>query len=72
LLNNPTVQLFNYDPRVVSSSPSRDQRHAEADRLFREAPTRGIPRVTTNLIIAETHRQPPCSPIRGFSEDQSR
>jgi predicted nucleic acid-binding protein len=33
-----------------------DQHHAEADRLFREAIAERIPLLTTNLIIAETHR----------------
>lgn len=34
----------------------RDQHHAEAERLFRAALERRIPLLTTNLIIAETHR----------------
>ena len=34
----------------------RDQHHAEADRLFRDALARRIPLVTTSLIVAETHR----------------
>lgn len=34
----------------------RDQHHAEADRLFREALSRRIRLLTTNLVIAETHR----------------
>lgn len=34
----------------------RDQHHADADRLFREAVAHRIPLVTTNLIIAEVHR----------------
>jgi predicted nucleic acid-binding protein len=34
----------------------RDQHHAEADHLFRVALARHIPLITTNLIVAETHR----------------
>jgi len=34
----------------------RDQHHAEADRLLREALSRRIPLLTSNLVIAETHR----------------
>ena len=34
----------------------RDQHHVEADRLFREAIANRIALITTNLIIAETHR----------------
>ena len=34
----------------------RDQHHAAADLAFRAAIERRIPLVTTNLIIAETHR----------------
>jgi len=34
----------------------RDQHHAEAERLFREAVTRRLPLLTTNLILAEVHR----------------
>jgi uncharacterized protein len=34
----------------------RDQHHAEADRLFREALAHRLPLVTTSLVLAETHR----------------
>jgi predicted nucleic acid-binding protein len=34
----------------------RDQHHADADRLFREALAQRIPLLTTNLIVAEAHR----------------
>jgi len=34
----------------------RDRYHVEADRLFRHAVARRISLVTTNLVIAETHR----------------
>ena len=35
---------------------ARDQHHLEADALFREAVSRRIPLVTTNLVLAEVHR----------------
>ncbi len=38
---------------VASAS---DGRHAEADRLLREAVARGVGLVTTNLVLAEVHR----------------
>lgn len=34
----------------------RDQHHAEADRLFRDALERRIRLLTTNLVLAEVHR----------------
>ena len=34
----------------------RDGRHADADRLFREAAVRRLPLITTNLVLAEVHR----------------
>ncbi|HEU5197681.1 MAG TPA: hypothetical protein VFW70_23280 [Methylomirabilota bacterium] len=34
----------------------RDQHHDDADRLFQDAIARRIPLITTNLVIAETHR----------------
>lgn len=34
----------------------RDQHHAEADALFKEAIRRRVALVTTNLVIAEAHR----------------
>jgi len=38
---------------VASAS---DGRHAEAERLLREAVARGITLITTNLVLAEVHR----------------
>ncbi len=35
---------------------ARDQNHAEADRLFREAIARNVPLITANLVLAEVHR----------------
>lgn len=35
---------------------ARDQNHAEAERLFREAVVRNVPLTTTNLVLAEVHR----------------
>jgi predicted nucleic acid-binding protein len=35
---------------------ARDYRHAEADRLFRSALARHLPLVTTDLVVAESHR----------------
>ena len=34
----------------------RDQHHAEAERLFRQALARRVPLLTTSLVVAETHR----------------
>ena len=34
----------------------RDQHHAEAERLFREASARKVELLTTNLVLAEVHR----------------
>lgn len=35
---------------------ARDQNHAEAERLFREAVSRNALLTTTNLVLAEVHR----------------
>ena len=35
---------------------ARDQNHAEAERLFREAVSRKVLLTTTNLVLAEVHR----------------
>lgn len=50
------VRLFVDSGAWIALRSSRDQHHAEADLLFREAIRRRIPLVTTNLIIAEIHR----------------
>jgi predicted nucleic acid-binding protein len=48
--------LFVDSSAWVALRSLRDQHHAEADRLFREALAHHIPLVTTNLVLAETHR----------------
>lgn len=50
------VSLFVDSGAWIALRSRRDQHHAEAERLFREAIRRRLPLVTTNLIIAETHR----------------
>lgn len=49
------ARLFVDSGAWIALRSRRDQHHAEADRLFRNAIDRRIPLVTTNLIIAETH-----------------
>ena len=48
--------LFVDSSAWIALRSQRDQHHAEADRLFREALTRRIPLLTTSLVVAETHR----------------
>ena len=50
------VRLFVDSGAWIALRSRRDQHHLEADRLFREALARGIRLLTTNLVIAETHR----------------
>lgn len=50
------ARLFVDSGAWIALRSRRDQHHAEADRLFREAVRRRLPLFTTNLIIAETHR----------------
>jgi predicted nucleic acid-binding protein len=50
------VQLFVDSGAWIALRSRRDQHHAEADRLFREALRRRLPLVTTPLVIAEVHR----------------
>jgi predicted nucleic acid-binding protein len=40
----------------IALASARDGRHADADRLFRGALARRVPLVTTDLVIAESHR----------------
>ena len=40
----------------VAFFSARDQNHAEAERLFREAVSRNVLLTTTNLVLAEVHR----------------
>jgi predicted nucleic acid-binding protein len=48
--------LFVDSSAWIALRSQRDQHHAEADRLFRDALSRRIPLITTSLVIAETHR----------------
>ena len=50
------ARLFVDSGAWIALRSRRDQHHADADRLFREALSRRIPLLTTNLVIAETHR----------------
>lgn len=50
------ARLFVDSGAWIALRSQRDQHHAEADSLFREALARRIPLVTTNLVLAETHR----------------
>jgi len=50
------ARLFVDSGAWIALRSRRDQHHAEADRLFREALARRIPLLTTNLVVAETHR----------------
>lgn len=50
------ARLFVDNGAWIALRSRRDQHHAEADRLFREAVSRRIALLTTNLVLAETHR----------------
>ena len=50
------ARLFVDSGAWIALRSRRDQHHADADRLFREALTHRVPLITTNLVIAETHR----------------
>lgn len=50
------VRLFVDSGAWIALRSRRDQHHAEADRLFREAIAGGIPLVTSSLALAEVHR----------------
>ena len=50
------ARLFVDSGAWIALRSRRDQHHAEADRLLREALSRRIPLLTTNLVLAETHR----------------
>jgi len=50
------VQLFVDSGAWIALRSQRDQHHAEADHLFREALRRRLPLATTSLVIAEVHR----------------
>jgi predicted nucleic acid-binding protein len=50
------ARLFVDSGAWIALRSQRDQHHAEADRLFREALRRRLSLVTTSLVIAEVHR----------------
>lgn len=50
------ASLFVDSSAWIALRSRRDQHHAAADRLFREALSRRVPLLTTSLVIAETHR----------------
>jgi predicted nucleic acid-binding protein len=50
------ARLFVDSGAWIALLSRRDQHHAEADQLFRDAVTRQVPLLTTNLILAEVHR----------------
>jgi predicted nucleic acid-binding protein len=50
------ARLFVDSGTWIALRSRRDQHHGEADRLVREALSRGIRLFTTNLVLAETHR----------------
>src|SRR5262249_47369494 len=50
------ARLFVDSGAWIALRSRRDQHHVDADRLFREALSRRIPLVTTNLVVAEIHR----------------
>jgi predicted nucleic acid-binding protein len=50
------VRLFVDSGAWIALRSRRDQHHAAADQAFRVAIERRIPLLTTNLVVAETHR----------------
>jgi predicted nucleic acid-binding protein len=50
------ASLFVDSSGWIALRSRRDQHHAEADRLCREALARRVPLLTTSLVVAETHR----------------
>src|SRR5262249_60327063 len=52
----PPAGLFVDSSAWIALRSQRDQHHDEADQLFRDAIVRRIPLLTSNLVIAETHR----------------
>jgi predicted nucleic acid-binding protein len=49
-------RLFVDSGAWIALRSQRDQHHIEAERLFHEAILRRVELLTTNLVIAETHR----------------
>src|SRR5438034_9519843 len=52
----PPARAFVDSGAWLALRSRRAQHHLEADALFRDALGRRIPLVTTNLVMAETHR----------------
>ena len=52
----PPARAFVDSGAWLALRSRRDQHHLEADALFRDALGWRIPLVTTNLVMAETHR----------------
>jgi predicted nucleic acid-binding protein len=50
------ARLFVDSSGWIALRSRRDQHHADADRLFRDALARRLPLLTTSLVVAETHR----------------
>jgi predicted nucleic acid-binding protein len=50
------ARLFVDSGAWIALRSRRDQHHRDADRLIRDALQRHIPLLTTNLVVAETHR----------------
>ena len=50
------ARLFVDSGAWIALRSRRDQHHADADGLFREAIAHRIPLLTTNLVVAEIHR----------------
>jgi len=50
------ARLFVDSGAWLALRSRRDQYHVDADRLFQQAIARRIPLLTTNLVLAETHR----------------
>jgi predicted nucleic acid-binding protein len=50
-------RLFVDSGAWIALRSRRDQHHQAADRAFRAAIDQRIPLVTTNLVVAESHRQ---------------
>lgn len=50
------ARLFVDSGAWIALVSARDQHHAEAEAMFRAATTRRVRLLTTNLVLAETHR----------------
>jgi predicted nucleic acid-binding protein len=54
--SHPGARLLVDSGAWIALRSRRDQHHADADRLFQQAISAGIPLITTNLVLAEVHR----------------